>query len=78
MNLKLGGGIALVIGALVFSVQNAAPVTVQVLGWAFSVSLALILFAAVAAGLIGGWAVTSAMRRRDRPSPAPGRPSPRA
>lgn len=66
MNPKLLFGIALLLSALVFSAQNAGPVAVQILGWRFSVSLALIIFATLATGLIGGWAVTSALRRKGR------------
>ena len=54
MNFKLMLGATLLLAALVFSVQNAGVVDVQFLAWKFSISLALVLFAALAAGLIGG------------------------
>jgi uncharacterized integral membrane protein len=66
MNFKLILGAALLLAALVFSVQNAGVVDVKFLVWKFSTSLALVIFAALAAGLIGGWAITSALRRKSK------------
>lgn len=40
--------------AAVFALQNAAPVTVSFLKWRFSVSLALLLIAALCLGAIAG------------------------
>ena len=54
MNFKLMLGATLLLAALVFSVQNAGVVELKFLAWKFSTSLALVLFAALAAGLIGG------------------------
>jgi uncharacterized integral membrane protein len=74
MNLKLILGAVLLLAALVFSVQNAGAVDVKFLAWKFSTSLALVIFGALAAGLIGGWAITSALRRKSKipkSSPAP-------
>jgi uncharacterized integral membrane protein len=74
MNLKLVLGAVLLLAALVFSVQNAGAVDVRFLAWKFSTSLALLIFGALAAGLIGGWAITSALRRPSKTpnsSPAP-------
>lgn len=67
MNLKLILGAAVLVAALVFSLQNAGAVDVRFLAWKFSTSLALVIFAALAAGLIGGWAITSALRRKRTP-----------
>ncbi len=66
MNKKLMLGAALLVIVLVFSVQNAGAVDVQLLMWKFPVSLAVIIFATLGTGLIGGWAVTSAWQRRPR------------
>jgi uncharacterized integral membrane protein len=66
MNFKLMLGATLLLAALVFSVQNAGVVELKFLAWKFSTSLALVLFAALAAGLIGGWAITSALRRKGK------------
>ena len=66
MNLKLVLGAVLLLAALVFSVQNAGAVDVKFLAWKFSTSLALVIFGALAAGLIGGWAITSALRRKSK------------
>ncbi len=71
MNLKLILGAALLLVALVFSVQNAGVVDVKFLAWKFSPSLALVLFAALAAGLIGGWAITSTLRRKSNVPQSP-------
>jgi uncharacterized integral membrane protein len=72
MKLKVILGAALLLAALVFSVQNAGVVDVQFLGWKFSISLALVLFGALAAGLIGGWTVSSALRlKRQVPKSSP-------
>jgi len=64
MNFKLILGAVLLLAALVFSVQNAGAVDVRFLAWKFSTSLALVIFGALAAGLIGGWAVTSTLHRK--------------
>ncbi len=64
MNIKLILGAILLLVALVFSVQNASVVEVKFLVWNFSPSLALILFSALAAGLLGGWAITSALQHK--------------
>jgi len=74
MNFKLILGAVLLLAALVFSVQNAGAVDVKFLAWKSSTSLALVIFGALAAGLIGGWAITSALRRQSKTpksSPAP-------
>lgn len=74
MNCKLILGAVLLLAALVFSVQNAGTVDVKLLAWKFSTSLALVLFGALAAGLIGGWAITSTLHRKrkiPKSSPAP-------
>ncbi len=68
MNLKLILVAVLLLAALIFSIQNAGAVNVRFLVWTFSTSLALVIFGALAAGLIGGWAVTSALHRK-RTSP---------
>jgi len=62
MKIKLYLGLLLLLVALVFSIQNASSVDVKFLVWKFTTSLALVIFAALAAGLIGGWAVSSTLR----------------
>jgi uncharacterized integral membrane protein len=62
MKIKLCLGLALLLAALVFSIQNSAVVDVKFLAWKFTTSLALVIFATLGAGLIGGWAVSSALR----------------
>jgi uncharacterized integral membrane protein len=62
MKIKYYLAFALLLVALVFSIQNASTVNVKFLAWEFTTSLALVIFAALGAGLIGGWAVFSALR----------------
>ena len=62
MSWKLLLGVVLLLATLVFTVQNAGMVNVRFLGWTFSPSLALVIFASLTSGLIGGWAITSALR----------------
>lgn len=64
MNIKLILGVLALVTSLIFSVQNAGLVEVTFIAWHFSTSLALILFVALATGLIGGWAITSATQKR--------------
>ena len=66
MHLKLMWSAALLLAALVFSVQNAGVVDVQFLAWKFSMSLALVVFATLAAGLVAGWAVAGALRLKGK------------
>jgi len=66
MNFKLVLGMIFVIIMLVFSMQNAGAVEVKFFGWSFAVSLALLIFAALAAGGVGGWILTSAFRLKNR------------
>jgi lipopolysaccharide assembly protein A len=63
MNLKLILGGVLLLGVLIFAVQNAVVVDVNFLAWRFSTSLALVIFIALLTGWIIGWAITSARRR---------------
>ena len=46
--------LALVIlaGAIVFSAQNASPVTLSFIWWQFSASLAIVVFLAMLAGMV--------------------------
>jgi len=69
MNYKLLVGAILLLAALVFSVQNAVAVEVKFIALTFSTSLALVIFSALAAGLIGGWAITSALRHGRKAPP---------
>jgi uncharacterized integral membrane protein len=72
MNFKLILGAVLLLAALVFSVQNAGAVDVTFLAWKSSTSLALVICGALAAGLIGGWAITSTLHcQSNSPQSAP-------
>ena len=49
---------------VVFVLQNTQVVEVRFLFWTISMSRALILFANLAIGLIGGWLLTLPKRRK--------------
>jgi uncharacterized integral membrane protein len=68
MNIKLLLGGVLLLAALVFTMQNSGVLDVKFLGWKFSTSLALVIFASLASGLIAGWAVSSALRLKSKAS----------
>jgi uncharacterized integral membrane protein len=68
INFKLLLGAVVLLAMLSFSLQNALMVEVRFLAWKFTTSLALIIFSALTTGLIGGWALTSALHRSNRNS----------
>jgi uncharacterized integral membrane protein len=51
---------------VIFVLQNTQVVEVQFLLWTLSMSRALILFATLAIGLIGGWLLTLPRRKKAR------------
>ena len=73
MRIKFILGALLVLTVLVFSTQNAGMVEVKFFVWSFPVSLAVVIFAALAVGFMGGWIITSAFRlmKRNRKSEPP-------
>ena len=74
MNLKLVLGAVLLLVALVIRVPNAGALDLKFLAWKFSTSLALVIFGAMAAGLIGGWSIASALRRPSKSPKSPPAP----
>ena len=65
MQLGLIVGIAFAIGAVLFALQNVAPVTVTLAFWSFEGSLALVLLLTLGLGaLIAGLVSSPAMIRR--------------
>ncbi len=64
MKIKLVFGLLLLIATLLFSIQNSTVVDVKFLAWKFTTSLALVIFATLAAGLIAGWAISGILRLR--------------
>ena len=62
MRFKLVLGVVLLLVTLAFIVQNSGVVDIRFLGWQFSMSLALVIFGALATGAFGGWALTGALR----------------
>lgn len=59
--------VALLLLAVVFMLQNAAPASVRLLGWEFSASLAVVLLLVYAAGLVSGLLFALVARRPERP-----------
>jgi putative membrane protein len=55
MSLKLVIGVALMACVVLFAVQNATIVELRFLFWTVSLSRALLLIFALAAGFLGGW-----------------------
>lgn len=62
MNLKLLAVGLLLLLTLVFAFQNAGAAEVKLLGWKFSLSLALVIFGAFVAGLLSGWVIAGVLR----------------
>lgn len=49
----------------VFSVQNAAPVTISFLHWKFEASLAIVIILSMISGMIIGALISSILRFKD-------------
>ncbi len=66
MQLLIVGAIVVAVVAVVFAVQNAAPVAVTFLAWRFDSSLALVLVLAMACGILltALWSAPAALRIR--------------
>ena len=69
--------IVIVVLAVVFSVQNAAPVTMSFLLWSFQASLAIVVLLSLIGGIVIASTVFSIFRlrsalrkRQDHPAPA--------
>ncbi len=58
-HLKLAGALFLATIAIVFTVQNVQSAPVRFLFWKAELSLSLLIFATLAAGITAGWLVTS-------------------
>ena len=65
------GIIYLLLLVALFTIQNAAAVTVTFLFWKFSVSRSLLIFMVLAVGILTGWILGGVHRRRERKSRAP-------
>jgi len=68
MSLKLVTGVVLMACVVLFAVQNATVVELRFLFWTFSLSRALLLIFALAAGFLGGWTLRAwiGWRRQNR------------
>jgi uncharacterized integral membrane protein len=63
MNFKIILAAVLLVSALILSAQNADAMDVKLLVWTFNIFPALVIFASLASGLVGGWATASALRQ---------------
>lgn len=59
---KLFIGVVLVALVLLFAVQNAATVDIQLLFWSFAFPRSLLLFLVLLVGFVAGWFVRSALK----------------
>lgn len=72
MSFKGWIALLLLLAVAVFSVQNAAPVTVRFLGWRFAMSEALVILLTAIFGLLAGLVLGARSgRKRARPSASP-------
>jgi len=55
MNIKLFSSLLLIGLIVIFTVQNAAVVEIQILFWKLAMSRAILIFIVLATGLIIGW-----------------------
>ena len=74
MNIKMYVTLILLLLIVIFTVQNAAVVTVNFLFWKLDISRALLIFFVLAIGVIIGWISHSHMRhvKNRKPSNKPG------
>ena len=64
MHIKVYAALILLTLALLFAVQNAAPVQVRFLFWGFSSSLAVLMVLLLGIGLLAGWIMGRLLNRR--------------
>ena len=64
MNMKAYIGLALSLLVVVFIVQNATVVEIQLLFWKFSMSRALMIFFVLAIGVVIGWITAGHFSKR--------------
>jgi len=74
MNIKMYVTLTLLLLIVIFTVQNAAVVTVNFLFWKLDISRALLIFFVLVMGVIIGWISHSHMRyvKHRKPSNKPG------
>lgn len=65
MNIKAYIGLTLLLLAVIFIVQNAAVVDIQLLFWKISMSRSLMIFFVLAIGIIIGWITAGHLHKRD-------------
>jgi uncharacterized integral membrane protein len=56
--------LVIIVFVAIFSVQNAAPVSISFLAWQFQASLAIVIFLCVLSGIVVGVALTFLVRLR--------------
>ena len=64
MTFKLLAYLLLLLGIVIFSVQNADSVRLRFLGWTFSASEALVIFLCALIGVAIGFGVSAYARRK--------------
>ena len=64
--LKLALGFALLGAVLIFTIQNTDVVRIHFLGWVLEISLSLLIFLALAVGMLSGFLLTGWRRWRGR------------
>jgi len=64
MNFKAYIGLALLLVAVIFIVQNAAVVEIQFLFWKISMSRSLMIFFVLAIGVVIGWITAGHFHRK--------------
>lgn len=62
MKIKLGVSVVLAFLAFVFITQNIDPVMVNLLAWSVQMSVALLVFVMLGAGVVIGWLLSSYLR----------------
>ena len=60
-NVKLGAGLSLAALVILFTIQNVKAVPVNLLFWSFPLSLSLLIFGSLAAGIVAGWVTANWM-----------------
>jgi uncharacterized integral membrane protein len=58
-HLKLAGAIFLALVVMIFTIQNVQAAPVRFFFWRLELSLSLLIFGTLAAGIVAGWLVTS-------------------
>ena len=69
MNIRAYLGMVLLLLAVIFIVQNAAVVDIQLLFWKISMSRSLMIFFVLAIGIVIGWIAAGHFHKRRQQTP---------